>query len=123
MDLTGKKIPGLWYINAHGAIRIDHDDILYCHHKDGITKIVYTNDRVIKIHFPLKRLERKLINYKFYRCHRNYMVNLARVSQECNTDSDVIRISSRHIIPVSRRRKTKMVEMLKLIPQAAEFYA
>jgi DNA-binding LytR/AlgR family response regulator len=122
MVSTGKKIPGLWFIDANGAIRIDHDDILYCHHKDGITKIVYSRDRVLKIHLSLGRLETKL-NSNFYRCHRNYIINLAHAFPKCNIDDDVIRISSRYILPVSRRRKGRMLEMLKLIPLASEFYA
>jgi two-component system, LytTR family, response regulator len=123
MDLTEKKIPGLWLINSHGAIRIDHDDILYCHCNNGVIKIAYSSGRILKVNASMKKLGSKLCKNKFYRCHRNYIINLAKANRKYSPDNDTIRLTRRHIIPVSRRKKVEMMEMLKHIPLAADISA
>jgi DNA-binding LytR/AlgR family response regulator len=70
------RIPGMWIMNTSGALKIDHEDILYCHHGNDVTKIFYLSGRFANAHVPLIKLEQRLCGKKFYRCHRNYIINL-----------------------------------------------
>lgn len=98
------KFPGLWLQDSSGAIKINYDDIAFCQHASGVTKIAYMCGKFERVKVPLKRIEEKLCKRKFYRCHRNYLVNLDKV---CNYDEndEFLIMKCRRNVPVSRRRK------------------
>jgi two-component system, LytTR family, response regulator len=117
METIAKKIPGLWLMEPSGAVRIDHDDILFCHRKNNNTKIVYLNGRSSDIHVPLKKLEEKLCRKKFYRCHRNYIINLDHAVSCIFLDNATLIFQRRGSIPVSRRRKNRLLVILSEITE------
>jgi two-component system, LytTR family, response regulator len=108
------KIPGLWLLDSSGAVRIDHDDIIYCHHNNKVTHIVYSSGRLTRSQVPLKKIEEKLCKKKFYRCHRNYLVNLDRPGN-CLQGNDTLFLPRRGSIPVSRRRRHELIVMMERI--------
>ena len=108
------RIPGLWIMNTSGALKIDHEDILYCHHVNDVTKIFYLSGRLTKAHIPLIKLEQKLCRKKFYRCHRNYLINL-NYAVGAIQDNDTLRLSSCRSVPVARRRKNQLLLMLEKV--------
>lgn len=101
------KFPGLWLQDSSGAIKINYDDIVYCQHNSGITKIAYINGKFQRIQVPLKKIEEKLCRRKFYRCHRNYLVNLDMVGNYDESD-EILIMRSMLNVPVSRRRKNNL---------------
>jgi two-component system, LytTR family, response regulator len=112
MKIITPKIPGLWLMDHTGAIRVDYDEILYCQHINDITKIFFLSGRHSSIQVSLKKLQEKLCRKKFYRCHRNYLVNLdyTRMSSlQCN---DTLKVSVTKSIPVARRRKNELIRIL-----------
>ncbi len=104
-------IPGLWLIDSSGAVKIDHDEILYCHHNNDITRIVYAGGKYTCAQVPLKKIEQRLCKRKFFRCHRNYLVNLDAAGRYLS-GADHISISGKSRIPVSRRRKGMLMDLL-----------
>lgn len=104
-------VPGLWLFDSSGAVRIDRDEIIYCYHNNDVTEIVYSGGRHTRAQVPLNKVEQKLCKREFYRCHRNYLVNL-RIAGRCLTAEDTIDISGSARIPVSRRRKGMLMEIL-----------
>ena len=60
----------------------------------------------------MKRVEKKLLNYGFFRCHHSYLVNLNKISEIRNK---TIFINDNEI-PISRTRykslKIKLVNLL-----------
>lgn len=112
MKIIIPKIPGLWLLDHSGAVRVDYDEILYCHHINDITKIVYLSGRHSNFQVSLKKLQEKLCRKKFYRCHRNYLINLdytRKASLQCN---DTLKMSVTKSIPVARRRKNELIRIL-----------
>ncbi len=101
------KIPGLWLLSSSGAVKIDHEGIVYCHHSNNITKIVYTCGRVTEVTVPLKTIEDKLCKKSFYRCHRNYLINLSLVGN-CIQHDYTLSLHKCGSVPVSRRRRKKL---------------
>ncbi len=111
------SIPGIWVTNTSGVLKIDHEDILYCHHVNNITKIFYLNGHHATASVPLIKLEHRLCRKKFYRCHRNYIINL-NYAVGAVQDNDTLKLSGSRSVPVARRRKSQL--LLKLEKIAAD---
>ena len=108
------RIPGMWIMNTSGALKIDHEDILYCHHGNDVTKIFYLSGRFANVHVPLKKLEQRLCGKKFYRCHRNYIINLNYAVGAIQVN-DTLKLPCSRSIPVARRRKNQLLLKLEKI--------
>lgn len=99
-------------INSNKAtIKIPIGEILYAEvMKKEVT--IYTESKVYTIETSMKRVENKLSNYGFFRCHHSYLVNLNKVN-EMRDKSIFINDNE---IPVSRMRykslKVKLVNLL-----------
>lgn len=105
------KIPGLWLLDSAGAVKIDHDNITYCYHNNDITKIVYSTGRYTIAHISLKKIENKLCQKRFFRCHRNYIINLDHIGH-LSEKGDTIIVGAHTKILVARRRRSKLLHML-----------
>lgn len=103
---------GMISINSNKAtIKIPIGEILYAEvMKKEVT--IYTESKVYTIETSMKRVENKLSNYGFFRCHHSYLVNLNKVN-EMRDKSIFINDNE---IPVSRMRykslKVKLVNLL-----------
>jgi len=104
-------MPGLWLVDSSGALRIDRDEIIYCYHNNDVTEIFYSGGRYTRAQISLNKIEQKLCKRKFYRCHRNYLVNVNIAGQGLAGD-DTIKISGSGRIPVSRRRKGMLMDII-----------
>ncbi|MGL4760043.1 MAG: LytR/AlgR family response regulator transcription factor [Sarcina sp.] len=73
---------------------------------------IYTESKVYIIETSMKKVEKKLFNYGFFRCHHSYLVNLKKINE---IRDKAIFISDKEI-PVSRTRykalKIKLVNLL-----------
>ena len=67
-----KKIP----IEKDNSLKlIDTDDILFCYLKEGIVYIV-TEKEIYESNETLAEVSKRVEQFNFIRCHRNYIVNL-----------------------------------------------
>lgn len=77
------------YLSKHSIVAIESKketivlpigDILYA---EVIRKevTIYTESKTFTIEISLKRLEKKLVDYGFYRCHHSYLVNLKKINE------------------------------------------
>lgn len=83
------------------------NEILYI---EVIRKIVtiYTFNGKYEIEISLKKLENQLLNYKFFRCHNSYLVNLKAI----NEIKDKTIIINEYEVPVSRSKYKELQEKL-----------
>ena len=99
-------------INSNKAtVKIPIGEILYVEvMKKEVT--IYTESKVYTIEISMKKVEEKLFNYGFFRCHHSYLVNLTKVSE---IRGKAIFINDKEI-PISRTRykalKVKLVNLL-----------
>ncbi|MGX4601781.1 LytR/AlgR family response regulator transcription factor [Faecalimicrobium sp. JNUCC 81] len=42
---------------------------------------IYTENEEYKIEISMKKIEKKLLNYNFFRCHHSYLVNLKKINE------------------------------------------
>jgi DNA-binding LytR/AlgR family response regulator len=109
------KIPGLWLLDPAGAVKVNPENIVYCYHFRDLTRIVYDNGSRITVQVSLKKMEEKLRTDNFYRCHRNYLINLAH-ARRGTLANDAIKFPGHDKVPVARRKKTRLLNILDRFP-------
>ena len=88
-------------------------DILYCEAKGSYTQFYLANNLQILTSSHLKEYERILEPYGFIRCHNSYMINLYQVKSLNKSDGGTIIMKSDKRLPLSTRKKPKVIEALK----------
>lgn len=97
-------------------IYIDPNKIDYCTSEGGGT-IIYTNSETYKSKLSLKELEQKLSSYSFFRTHKSYLVNLAKVEHISPWFNGAYQLKlegQKKEIPVSRNYIKSLRERLEL---------
>ncbi len=83
-------------------------DILYCEVIDRQIILHLTDGKTIEYYGKISELEKEL-DGNFFRCHRSYLVNLRYIN---NCNSDEITVSGNQRIPLSRSRKSALMDIL-----------
>jgi|SRR5690625_459782 len=114
---TSPSITNLFKISAKvgdKVILFDPPEIDYIESQDGKSHIVIDNES-FTMDATLAEVEKKLVVYGFFRCHRSYIVNLQKVREiitwSKNTYSLRIDNKSQATIPLSR---TKIQDIQKI---------
>jgi DNA-binding LytR/AlgR family response regulator len=84
---------------------INPADILYCFSRDKEVNVITKEGSVYKSRYSLSILEEKLKAYKFFRCHKSFIVNINKVEEvipEVNSIYLLKICNSKEEIPVSR---------------------
>ena len=106
-------------MDSAGAVKIEHEDVVYCYHNRNVTRIVYNCGRYTEAHIPLRKIEEKLSRKGFFRCHRNYLINLEHVGRLSEKDGEII--LGKHLkVLVARRRRSKLLNILDQINSGIE---
>lgn len=85
-------------------ITIDYDDIIFFETSGNIHKVLlHARKRIIEFSGQLKDIEKQL-DYRFYRCHRSYIINKDNIS-EINFNSLTVYMNNGESCPVSVRLK------------------
>jgi DNA-binding LytR/AlgR family response regulator len=116
------KIPGLWLLDRSGAVRIEPGKISYCYHNRDVTRIVFSTGYHTSVQVPLKKLIEKLAGKNFFRCHRNYIINLDHAF-EGTFENDVIKFPGQRIVPVARRQKARLMLIFSQIARKGDVSA
>ena len=81
----------------HNTVVLSVDEILYVEvQKKNVT--IHTEQKDYVIEISMKKVEEKLLNHKFFRCHKSFLVNLRKI----NSIKDKMVIIKGHEVPVSR---------------------
>lgn len=84
---------------------IEPSRLFYIESNDGITRL-YAEEGEFPCLWTLAELEEKLLRYRFYRCHRSYIVNLDRIAElivwSRKSYSLVLQDGKRSRIPLSK---------------------
>lgn len=102
-------------LSTSSGIEIIHQsDILYLE-ADGTYCKVYTSEgKVIMSSKGLKELESRLPTSQFFRIHLSYLINLNHLRNYLKEDGGSVILSNGQSLPVSRRRKASLIEVLSL---------
>ena len=90
-------------------------DIAYVYLFHGYTIVVLKNGTNEVIDLPIDAMEKFLSDYQFFRTHRSVLVNLLKINElEIRNNQLLIKMRG-HELPVSRRRRKKLLELLDAV--------
>ncbi len=95
--------------------RIEYADvgkIVRCQGEGNYTHIWFEDQKHMLVSKTLVEFEELLQEFGFIRVHKTHLVNLNHINAFVKTDS-LLKLSGGELIPVSRRRKEKVLERLK----------
>ena len=79
-------------------------DIFYFEARQGKV-ILYTEDNYFEFYEKIDNIEKALSNKGFERCHRSYIVNIAKIREFKNIE---LVLSNREVIPIGRKYKSNL---------------
>ncbi len=94
---------------------VDINDILYCESDNSYTTFHLEGDKTILVSRSLKEFEQMLGQYRFFRPHQCFLVNLNKVNRVDKTEGGNVILQSGKSIPVSYRRKQALLDVLAKI--------
>lgn len=88
-------------------------DIMYCRSESNYTTFFFTDGSKVMISKVLKEYDDLLADYGFFRPHHSFLVNLQYIRKLDKTDGGFLILKDGSEIPVSSRRKKKLIEVLE----------
>src|SRR5690606_29659526 len=111
--------PGSQRIGLPAGDRIEYSDvgkIVRCQGEGNYTHIWFDDDKHLLAAKTLVEFEDLLQEFGFVRAHKTHLVNLKHVAAFLKSGS-LLKLKNGEQIPVSRRRKEKVIEQLRKINQ------
>ena len=96
---------------SEGIHIVKTDDIIRCESDDYYTRFFFKNESMILISKTLKQHEEILSEYNFIRTHKSHLINIKHIKSYLKSDGIII-MSDGSNIPVSRRKKDKITEII-----------
>jgi two-component system, LytTR family, response regulator len=91
---------------------INVDDIIRCESDNYYTYFFFTDGRKLLVSKTLKENEELLSNHNFIRPHKSHLVNVKYIKSFIRQEGGYIIMTDGSKIPVSRRKKDKIMEIL-----------
>ncbi len=88
------------------------DEIVRCESDNYYTMFYFTNEKKLLISKTLKEQEELLSEYNFIRPHKSHLVNVKYIKSYLKTDGGVILMEDGSKVPVSRRKKEHIMEII-----------
>jgi two-component system, LytTR family, response regulator len=88
----------------NGFIIADVDQILYCESDSNYTRFFMKNNEQYLICRTLGEVESLMEGYAFFRCHKQFMVNIDEIKRVTRDDGTTLELSNTKTIPVSRQK-------------------
>lgn len=89
-------------------------EVIYCY-ADGERTVVVTRQGELRSHLCLARLAERLEPWRFFRCHRAYLVNLGFVRSiiPWTRNAYSLTLEGQREVPLSKHRVKELRELLK----------
>ncbi len=93
-------------------IAIDYNDIIFFETSTNVHKIIlHAKKRVIEFTGQLKDIEKQL-DYRFYRCHRSYLINKDNISK-VDFNTMIVHMNNGETCPVSVRLRKGLKKIIQ----------
>lgn len=97
---------------SEGIHVVSTDEIIRCESDDYYTKFFFINGSSILISKTLKQNEALLSDFNFIRPHKSHLINIKYIKSYLKNDGGYILLTDGSKIPVSRRKKESIIEIL-----------
>jgi two-component system, LytTR family, response regulator len=88
-------------------------DIMYCRSESNYTTFFFSDGSKVMISRVLKDYDDLLAEYGFFRPHHSFLVNLQYIRRLDKSDGGFLVLKDGSEIPISSRRKKKLIEVLE----------
>jgi len=92
---------------------VETDDIIRCESDDYYTRFFFCDGKALLISKTLKETEQLLGELNFLRAHKSHLVNIKYIKGFLKNDGGYIIMSDGTKVPVSRRKKEKVVHTIQ----------
>jgi two-component system, LytTR family, response regulator len=103
------KIP---FATSEGIIFVKPENIVYCEAVSNYTHIHFMDKTRLIVSKTLKDVEDVLLNYRFFRIHHSFMINLQHIHKYLKADGGTVEMHTGVQLPVSRQKKDAFIEIL-----------
>ena len=100
--------------NSDGKHLIDLKDIIRFQSDGNYTRVYIRNSKPILISKTLKEFEVQFLVFDFERVHQSHLINIHYIKSIKKGNLLTIELDDNTIVPVSRRRKERVIASLKL---------
>jgi two-component system, LytTR family, response regulator len=97
---------------SEGYHVVNPDDIIRCQSDSYYTNFHFIDSKRIMVSKTLKEFDEMLSEFGFVRCHKSHLVNVKHVKSFLRADGGYIIMVDGEQIPVSRRKRDYIVEIL-----------
>jgi two-component system LytT family response regulator len=92
---------------------VPFEEILYCKSNNSYTTFYLTNKKNIVVSRNIKEFETELHDFRFFRTHQSYLVNLMHILRIDKTDGFSLILTDNSRIPTSVRKKKNLLQILQ----------
>lgn len=89
-----------------GKETIDLNTLVYAEVYQHETSFVFEHEKKTSI-MPLSQVEKQIVRYGFFRCHKSYVVNLKKIA---SIDFSAATVSTGDILPISKYRRKEFLD-------------
>jgi len=92
-------------------------EILYCESESNYTHFRLTGNRNIMVSATLKEYEDILVESGFFRVHKSFLINLARISRFEKAEGGSVVLEGEKKIPVASRKRDELIHLIEQLTQ------
>ena len=97
---------------ADKIIFVQTHEIVYCEASSGYTNVHLMDGRKVVASKPLGYFEVILSNYRFFRIHHSYLINLNKIKEFQRFDGGYVIMDNNKQLEVSRRKRNEFLEAI-----------
>lgn len=112
-SIQEKKRPDKLVLSTfEGMHVVNISEIIRCQSDDYYTRFFFLNSKEILVSKTLKEYEQILTEHNFIRPHKSHLINITYIKSYMKTDGGHIILTDGSQIPVSRRKKEMVLQIL-----------
>lgn len=111
-DINGNSAKRITINTDSQLIKLNPEEVIYCESEGSYSNIHTLKDGKILVSKRLKLLEEIFSDFRFYRIHHSFLINLDQV-KSYNKSSNKVHLEGGISLPVSRLKKPGFKESLK----------
>lgn len=114
-DLTSTEGKKIILKTAESIHLVNINDIIRCEADNNYTTFYVNDNHKIVVSKGLKEYEELLSEFGFFRVHQSHLINLKEIKRYNKRDGGYLQLSDGSHIPVSQRKKQKLLELFELL--------
>ena len=91
---------------------VNSDDIIYCKSDGNYSELFFKEDKKEVLSKKIKDIEELIGNRDFFRVHNSYLVNINYIKEFIKSDGQYLVLENGISIPVSRSKKSALLQLL-----------